>query len=81
MLQLVFLLLLPVMKPQVTRVAGMVGRASMVLYTGERGEVNLVTAVWNIVMASMQCCGVESYTDFNSTRWQQTRIGNQVLEI
>ena len=60
--------------------AGMVGRASMVLYTGERGEVNLVTAVWNIIMATMQCCGVESYTDFNNTRWIQTRLSTQVSE-
>ena len=43
------------MKSQVYKMAGMVGRASLVLYTGERGELNLMTGVWNTVMATMHC--------------------------
>ena len=78
-MELVFLILFPVLKPIVSSWIAWVGRASLGHYRGEKEEVNLVTFVWNMVMGTLQCCGVNNYRDFtNNTIWDKSKLNLQV---
>jgi hypothetical protein len=55
-----------------------VGRLSLTYYRGELDEINLMTFAWNTVMAQLECCGVQNYTDFtHSMGWQRTKLNLQ----
>lgn len=44
-------------------------------YSGYKGT-DTITGAWNLLMQSLDCCGVESYLDFQSSdTWLQTDIG------
>ena len=47
---------------------------------GEEEDTNLLTFLWNIVMVHLECCGVNSYQDFQqSPHWSATRHKLQVI--
>ena len=66
-MQLVFIILLPVGKTILYSAVGWAGTWSLDHYRGEREELNLLTWVWNTGMAGLQCCGVQGYADFTNT--------------
>ena len=79
-IQLVFIILLPVGKTILYSAVGWAGTWSLDHYRGEKEEQNLLTWVWNTGMAGLQCCGVQGYADFtNTTWWQRGRLSMQIL--
>ncbi|KAK3743736.1 hypothetical protein RRG08_043468 [Elysia crispata] len=50
---------------------------SLKKYSGLEGN-NTITRLWNILMNSLHCCGVNSYKDFKtSDLWPPSKIGGQ----
>ena len=81
-LEMVFLIVLPAAKSVMYSAVSLVGRSSLASYKGELAKNNLVTLVWNNVMASVGCCGVHNYTDFTHNRvWQVTRLDRQASGV
>ena len=77
-LELVFLILLPAYKSILSSTVSWVGRLSLTYYRGELDENNLVSFAWNTVMAQLECCGVQNYSDFTNSRgWQMTKLNMQ----
>ena len=79
-LELVFLILLPAFKSLLYSTSAWLGRFSLDFYKGEMEEKNLVSFFWNNVMAQLECCGVNNYTDFTySAEWQRSKLNLQVI--
>ena len=55
---------------------------SLTFYRGEKEEMNLISFVWNSVMANIECCGLDNYTDFkNSMEWQRSKLNLQASKF
>ena len=82
--QLTFLIVLPVVRGPLYSWLARLATLSIELYNepGEEGEgdTNLVTFVWNVMMVHLECCGVNSYQDFQqSPHWSAARQKLQVI--
>ena len=76
--QLTFLIVLPVVRGPLYSWLSRLATFSLELYREpgdeEEEDANLVTLVWNVVMVHLECCGVNSYQDFQqSPQWSATR--------
>ena len=88
-MQLTFLIVLPVLRGPLYSWLARLATLSLELYKEpgnlegaeeEEEDTNLVTFLWNIVMVHLECCGVNSYQDFQqSPQWSATRHKLQVI--
>ena len=82
--QLTFLIVLPVVRGPLYSWLSRLATFSLELYREpgdtEEEDTNLVTLVWNVVMVHLECCGVNSYQDFQqSPQWSAARHKLQVI--
>lgn len=82
--QLTFLIVLPVLRGPLYSWLARLATMSLELYKepgdGEEEDTNLVTFVWNVVMVHLECCGVNSYQDFQqSQQWSAAKHKLQVI--
>ena len=63
-IEVMFLILLPAASSLVYSSLTWVGEMSLTVYKVAMVDSNLVSWVWDMTMAGLQCCGVHNYTDF-----------------
>ncbi len=81
--QLTFLIVLPVLRGPLYSWLARLATMSLELYRepGDWGEdTNLVTFVWNVVMVHLECCGVNSYQDFQQSQ-QWSSVAKHKLQV
>ena len=78
--EVMFLILLPAASSLVYSSLTWVGEMSLTTYKVAMVDSNLVSWVWDMTMAGLQCCGVHNYTDFTH-HTQGWRGNSQVMHI
>lgn len=77
-IQLTFLIVLPVVKGPLYNLLSSLGKKSLDVYS-EEGD-NLISFLWNSIMVHLQCCGVNSHQDFQTSwLWNNDKQKLQII--